>query len=199
MNLINIYNRKNKICLFLRDKEGKLTIRWIKDFYPYYYELDKEGKHLGYDGKKLKKIIVNEPKEVPRLRSEDSYESDIIFTNRYIIDKIDTFDKTFIKWVMIDIEVQKPEGVFPDPDEAKYPVSCITIYNSKYDKIRTWFLGDYKGTTKEKEIRLFKDLIIYFRKAKFDLIIGYYLEGFDYPYLYNRFNKLPQKYFFNKI
>lgn len=196
--IINVYNKKSKVCLFLRDNQGGLKIRWIKDFHPYYYEKNEEGKYIGYDGTKLQKIIVNEPKEIPIQRSNESYESDVRFTHRYIIDKIDKFDKCPIKHIMLDIEILTPKGKFPEPTEALYPISSITIYNSRYEVYRSWFLGDYEGTIEQKEIRLMQDFIDYLKKAKFDLWLSWNVD-FDYGYLTNRFAKLPQKYFFDKV
>lgn len=199
MQLTNIYNRKNVIYLFIRNNEGALKVRKISDFYPYYFEPDEQGVYKGYDLKRLRKVIVSLPKEIPMQRSNESYESDVRFCQRYVIDKIEKFDKYPIKYCMLDIEILVPEGKFPEPTEAKYPISCITIYNSMYDKFRTWFLGDYNRTNKDKEGQLMLDFITYFRKAKFDIIFGFNVDRFDYAYLYNRLAKLPQKYYFDKI
>jgi len=196
--LVNIHNKKRILYLFLRDKEGTLRVRKVTDFYPYYYEPsnNSNGKYLSYNGEKLKKIIVNEPGEVPSLRSENSWESDIIYTQRYIIDRIDKFEKCPIKYAFIDIEILSKE--FPEPNKAEYPIACITLYNSKYNKIRSWFLGDYEGKhLVEKSIKLMKDFITYLKKAKFDLLIGWNFVNFDYVYLFNFFSHLPQKYFFD--
>ncbi len=188
MNLVNISNKKNKIYLFLRNKKGDLIIKSDNSFKPYYFEPDIRGKYKGYDNTPLRKIIVSQPNEVKKLRSKDSFESDILYTKRYIIDKIKTFDKCPIKWCFIDIEVLADE--FPEPKEAKYPVACITIYNSFTNNTKTWFLGDYKGKVKEK--RLIKDFVDYFKKEKFDIWLSWNV-SFDYGYLYHRIEKIFHK------
>lgn len=200
MQIINIYNKKSVIYLFCRNKEGSLSVRKVKDFRPYFYEIDEEnGKYKSYDMKRLRKVIVSEPKEVAQMRSNDSYESDIRFCQRYIIDRVNKFEKAFIKYCMIDIEILVPKGKFPEPMEALYPISCIGIYNSRYNKLRQWFLGNYNGTIAEREIKLMQDFINYLQKAKFDIVFGFNVDKFDYAYIYNRFAKLPQKYFFDKV
>jgi len=196
--IVNIFNKKSLIYLFCRLPDGSLKIIKDHSFQPYYFEKDSKGEFKGYDGEKLRKIIVNEPNEIRELRSESAYEADISHSKKYIIDKIDQFEKCPIKWAMIDIEVLHPEDEFPEPKDAKFPISSISIYNSKYNKFRNWFISDYGSDLQKSEERLFVDFVTYLRKAKFDILFGYYMKGFDYPYIYNRFNKLPQSLFFEK-
>jgi len=205
LSIVNVYNSKKTIYLFCREDDGALKIVKDNSYAPYYYELDPKGEHTAIDGKKVRKITVNDPREIREIRSHESYEADIHYCKKYVVDKIDKFEKSNIKWAMIDIEVLKGENEFPDPLTAKFPVTSITIYNSKYDKIRNWFIGDYgikdpQINLEDAEIELFKDFIEYMRKACFDLLLGYYMEDFDYPYLYSRFQKLEgiQKYLFEK-
>ncbi|GAG40145.1 unnamed protein product, partial [marine sediment metagenome] len=82
--LVNIYNNKRKLYLFCRDKDGKLFIEEDNSFFPYFYELDKiDGKFTAYTGEKLRKIYVSNPSDVPKKRSINAMEADIIFTKRY--------------------------------------------------------------------------------------------------------------------
>jgi DNA polymerase elongation subunit (family B) len=200
LSIVNVYNSKKTIYLFCREDDGALKIVKDNSYAPYYYELDPKGEYTAIDGKKVRKITVNDPREIREIRSHESYEADIHYCKKYVVDKIDKFEKSNIKWAMIDIEVLKRENEFPDPLTAKFPVTSITIYNSKYDKIRNWFIGDYGAELANAEVLLFKDFIEYMRKACFDLLLGYYMEDFDYPYLYSRFQKLEgiQKYLFEK-
>ncbi len=200
MKIVNIYNSKKTIFLFCREDDGSLKIVKDNSYAPYYYELDPNGTYTAIDGKKVRKVTVNDPREIRDLKTKDSYEADIHYCKKYCIDNIDKFDKCNVKWAMIDIEVLKGENEFPDPLTAKFPVTSITIYNSKYDKIRNWFIGDYGSDIANAEVLLFKDFIEYMRKAKFDLLLGYYMEDFDYPYCFSRFSKLEgiQKYLFEK-
>jgi len=172
----------------LRDEEGNLSVKSDISFRPYFYEPDIRGKYKGYDGTPLRKVVVAEPREVKKTRSEHSFESDILYTKRYIIDKIKTFDKCPIKWAFIDIEVLADE--FPNPEEAKYPIACITIYNSFSKEFKTWFLGDYKG--KQAEKKLIKGFVDYLKKEKFDLWLSWNVD-FDYDYLYRRIENVFKK------
>ena len=124
MRLLNIANDKKDIYLFSRDSEGKQIILKDSNFYPYFFELDnKEGTFVGYDGNKLKKIIVSVPSDIVKYRSTNSYCSDLSYTKRYLIDKIDKLDKTLINYMFWDIEIQCEE--LPTYLNAKDTISCI--------------------------------------------------------------------------
>lgn len=197
--LTNIYNSKRRIYLFCRDNQYNLKIIEDDRFYPYFYNPDPNGTYKSFDGKiNLKKIVCQEPSEVKQQSDYNSWESDIHICKRYIIDKIDTFEKCPIKYAFLDIECFKPKDSKPDPLTAKFPVTSIALYNSKYNKLRNWFINDFGTDIKQAEISLFVEFITYMRKAKFDLILAWYMNNFDYPYLFRRFEKLPQKYFFEK-
>ena len=178
MKLLNIYNEQRKIYLFLRDEEGKQTIREDNSFFPYFYEFDSNGKFKSYDGKSMRKIFVSKPSDVPKRRSEKAHEADILFTKRYILDRVKEIEKTTIKYAFIDIEVLADE--MPNVNRAKYPVSCISVYNSMSDSIQTWWLPDY-----ESEYKMLENFMDYMKKEKFDLWLSWNVD-FDYLYLYNR-------------
>ena len=125
MKLINIYNTRRTIYLFCRDDNGQLQIRTITDFFPYFYEPDQEGVCMSYNGVPLRKIFVSEPSSVPKQRGINSFEADILFTRRYMIDKINVLEKCPIKYAFIDIEALADE--LPSVQEAKHTVSCISV------------------------------------------------------------------------
>lgn len=106
-SLQNISNNGREIKLFLRNPDGKQEIETINDFFPYFYEENEENNDsIGFDGTKLKKHYVTNPKEVREQRTSRSWESDINpFSKRYMIDKIDTIEKSPTRVNFIDIEV----------------------------------------------------------------------------------------------
>jgi len=187
MKLINIHSNGRTIYLFWRDNENKLHVKRKKDFFPYYYEIspNEEGKYKGYDNSPLKKIYVSKPNEVRKLRSSNAYEADIIFTKRFLIDKIDKIEPCPIKIAYIDIEVKAPE--FPNPDNAQYPVSCISVGNSFKKEIKTFWIKNF-----DTEFDLIETFIKYMRKEKYDLFCSWHVD-FDYNYLYNRYPDFAKK------
>ena len=191
MNILNIHNKGRKLFLFLRDSNGELTIKEDNTFHPYFYQKDEEkGIYKAFDGAMLSKKFVSEPKDVRQYRNEESYEADVNYSKKYILDKIDKFDKTKIKWALWDIEVWADE--FPIPRYAKYPISCISIYNSFEDKVKTWWLLDYD----KDEKKMLLDFIDYLKKESIDLILAWNIK-FDYSYIHHRLHKLLGKSYKN--
>lgn len=189
--LCNISNKGKDIYLFCRDKTGKQNIYKDTSFYPFFFEPDPNGKYIGYDGIKLKKIIVSEPKAVPGMRSERSYSSDIRYPIVYITHKINKFKLAPLKLLFIDIEVLANQ--FPHPEQAKYPVSCITSYSNFSKKYKTFYLKDYKSPTRQgQEKQLLDDFIAYIKHEAPDLWLSWNVE-FDYTYLHNRISWFAKK------
>ncbi len=182
MQLQNIHSYGRKVYLFNRDDKGVLSIKEDVSFYPYYYVIDQNGKFDTYDNKKVNKIICTHPKEVRQKQGTVFYESDVQFSKRYLIDKVKTIEPSPTKYLFIDIEVLTPE--MPDPKEAKYPVSCVSIYNSATEKTDVWYLGDYQDNGKTEQ-DLLDDMIKYIKMEKPDIILGWNV-SFDYTYLANR-------------
>lgn len=184
MNLINIANVGRKLYLFCRDNNYQQEIREINDYYPFFYEPDnEEGNFISYDGVKLSKIVCQTPADVAKQRSPESYSSDVRYIVNYLTQEVKELSKTKIKYFFLDIEVLTPD--LPDVKDPKYPVSCVTIYNSANKEYVTFYLGDYEGSIKKQEIALITDLINYFEKEKPDLWLSWNV-NFDYLYLYNR-------------
>lgn len=180
LSLQNLSNHHRTIYLFTREQNGTQKIIKYTDFFPFYFEPTKNpSKYVSYDGIPLKIVHTSEPNEIPKMRSLKSYSSDVKFTTNFLIYKIDCITKSSIKYCFMDIEILAKE--MPNPKEAKYPISCISIYNSFSNELKTWFLGDWKD-----ENNMLDDFVIYIKKEKFDLIMGWNLTAFDYVYLFNR-------------
>ena len=179
MRLTNIHNQGRLIYKFIREDNGELRIETDNSFFPYFYEEHPEGRFNSYDGKKLKKLYANHPKEIKNFRTSEAYEGDIIFTRRYLIDKVKKLHKTQVKYAFIDIEIMTDE--LPDVKEAKYPVSVLTVYNSQNQEYKTFRLDEYST-----EFIMLEDFCNYLKQESFDLWLSWNV-NFDYDYLYNRF------------
>lgn len=187
MKILNIHNNRRNVYLFSRDNEGKQVILKDTSLYPYFYDIDNSPipEVLGYDGIGLKKIIVSEPSDIAKYRSPNSYCSDIDFKKRYLIDKVDKIDKTIIKYMFWDIEIQCKE--LPTYLEPIYPISCISVCNSLSISIQTFFLKDYDN---DKE--LLQAFIKYIKQEAPDLLLAWNSDNFDWPYCYNRWKYLTK-------
>jgi len=122
------------------------------------------------------------------------------FVAQYISDKFPEaceFDRNKINSTYIDIEVQSDKG-FPQPDEARYPVTAITIKNNINNTFVVWGLGDYdvsKSIIKSNRIEynkcsnekeLLKKFLTHWSANVPDVISGWNVKYFDMPYLINR-------------
>ena len=192
MNLVNIFNKEREIYLFLRDYQGRLEIKRDSSFFPYYYEQCPDGSCRGYDGTPLKKLFLSNPKDIIDRRSQTSYEADILFQKRYIIDKVKEISATKLRWQMVDMENLVPKGaLMPKPLEtqrAQYPISCIVLYDNLEDKYHEWFLGDYKN-----EGDLILDFCNYIKNNSPDLLLAHNMKGYDYPYWIYRIPKFAER------
>ena len=178
MFIQNISNKWRDIYIFERLPNGELKITSDKTFYPYFFEPHPDGKYQGYDGTRLHKIICNAPGDVAKNRSEFSYESDILYTKRYILDKVDVFEKAPLKYIFLDIEILAPE--LPDTATAEYPISCVTTYCNFTKEYKTWFLKDWSS-----ESKMLDDFVDYLAKEQPDMISAWNCD-FDYTYMYGR-------------
>jgi len=178
MKLQNIHNNERDIYLFCREDDGKQVIIKDSDFFPYWFELNPRGEYLSYDNQKVMKLFANTPSDVRKASSGNSYSSDIPFSKRYLIDKVDNVEPSLIKYMFIDIETMSKD--LPDAEQSKDKISCITIYNSLSDEYRTWWLPDYNN---EKD--MLDSFVEYVRNESPDIFLSWNIK-FDYNYLYNR-------------
>jgi len=183
------------------------------------------------------KVFVNLPTGVPLIRSqmleeldgiEATYEYDIRFVRRYLIDKglvpltlleaevesigdsqetgerlrvprlngsdIRQFSDDALKprILAFDIETYNPSGARLVPEE--YPIVMLSLYSENFKKVITW-----KQFEKKKEndyiefakselemLERFKQIVEEFAP---DILIGYYSDGFDLPYIKTRADK----------
>lgn len=193
MRLQNIHNINNKIYLFKREDTNTLTVREVHDFFPYYYEPDPKGTVPTYDGKFARKVTLNNPKDVAKNRSAISYESDVLYTKRYLIDCVPVIDWSPTKYIFLDIEILTKE--FPDVKKADKPISCITIWVSSTREYYTWYLGEW-GI--EAEYDMLHDFVESIRDEQPDVLCAWNID-FDYTYIFNRLNKLSNVIFSDLI
>jgi DNA polymerase elongation subunit (family B) len=193
-NVTNISNVGREIYVWHR--VGK-TLCLYKDntFFPYFYQVAPNGIFNTIDGKKVNKVICSRPSDVKNRRDENSYEADILFYKRYILDKISSFGKAELKYSFADIEVLCPE--LPNYLSPKYPISCISCSNSYTGEIKTFFIKDYMEpidnnpgkfySIEESEKWLLDDFVNWIKEQQFDLILGYNFIEFDWKYLRARY------------
>ena len=178
MRINNLFSDHKDIYVFYRDDACNLKITKFQGFFPYYYEPDPHGQFKSFKGEPLRKAILSEPSDIRKKATPKAFEADILFVKRFMIDKIDVIDPAPIKYCFVDIETLATE--MPNIQEAKYPISCMSVYNSLYKTIQTFYLSDY-----ESEYMMLVAFTTYMKKEKFDIWFSWNVK-FDYNYLYNR-------------
>ncbi|RMD57625.1 hypothetical protein D6825_03555 [Candidatus Woesearchaeota archaeon] len=240
----SVREEKPVIRLFGRSEEGELVC--IEDeFWPYFtitgdpdeseilalqegeykvVRIERKSKRINEEEKSVIQVYVNLPKAVPALSKaakdvpgvEKTYEYDILFTRRYLIDKnITPLELTHAEcervqselkvpcylakkiWqeqkaiskpriLSIDIETYSPNKSI---NPKKNPILMIGLYGTGFSKVITW----KKFPNKSKNIEFADseaDMIERMKKhiAEYspDFITGYYTDGFDFPYLAER-------------
>lgn len=186
MRISNLFSEGKDIFVFYRDDNNVLKATKYGNFFPYFYNENPSGIFHSYTGKTLQKVIVSKPSEIKRQRKNTSWEADIPFVKRFLIDKVDVIEPSPIKYIFLDIEILC--DALPDVREAKQPISCISAYNSLSKTVQTFYLKEY-----ETEYLMLEAFIAYIKAEKPDLILGWNLVKFDYPYLTNRIPEFSQR------
>lgn len=216
-NLINIdflHEDRNKtkpiFYKIFRVNDVKIINRVAERFKPYFYIDNDEiipqemyntifEVQSGYKsifGVDVKKIVCNELSQDSFLRLRDyfkkTYEDDILFRLRYIIDNDTKFDKNQ-RIIYFDIETNLSTDVINTPE----PIISIALYDNFLKKyfVFVWHkdLNFNYIETENKNIFYFNDeklmLSKFFNTMKElnpDILSGWFINGFDLPYLINR-------------
>ena len=120
-------------------------------------------------------------------------------------DAVNKWKKEDLRVFNIDIEVTSTEG-FPEAKDAAYPVTAICIHDSKVDKFITFGLkGEWSEENSElpeelksrvvyvnckTETDLLSKFLQYWHKFTPNIVTGWNIEKFDFPYLYNRLENM---------
>ena len=96
----------------------------------------------------------------------------------------------------LDIEVSSSAG-FPDPKDAKHPVTAISVKFSNSPTFYVWGLGQYTPPNEHivyqycaSEQDLLENFLQFWHEAEPDIISGWNVKSFDIPYLYHRLTNL---------
>jgi DNA polymerase I len=218
-----IIGEKPIIHTWYRDKQGNKIHNIVKDFLPYFYVEESEnvpnnpsivkvesGNFTSIFGEKLKKIYVKVPNDVKLLRSlfKKTYEADILFTNRYLIDAVEKLEKNPWHVVFIDIEILS-KGKMPSIKNPENQIFLVCVYsnflkkyfsfvytenNNEVEKIQSLQNGNWEVKIFYSEFEMLKNFIDFLISIDFDIITGWNIQKFDLPYLFSRCDYYGIKY-----
>lgn len=169
--------------------------------------VETEEGHFDAFNRPVTKCYTKLPSDVPKVRSLFSFtcEADILYDYRYLIDhkiyygfndKSEPVDVPMMhpRTCFFDIEVDSPEDEFPDAEDPKWPISQIQIMDSITEQTVVWTLGGEKVADDhivcQTEELLIKAFVGYVWDIDPDLMAGWYISGFDIPYIVNRARRL---------
>ncbi|MHA1869035.1 MAG: DNA polymerase domain-containing protein [Candidatus Heimdallarchaeaceae archaeon] len=191
-------------------------IKEITNYSPYFYiresEINKIPSQLNYEdgyksifGENLIKIETNLPSDVRTFREHftNHYEADILFVERYLIDKYKSsiIPKQNLRWCILDIEVGCDR--FPDMMTFSSPIISISFYDSfKQFYYTLIWRKDLTPNLEKREIDdkiwyilWFNDELCMLEKFsdylhKIDIVCGWNVMNFDMYYLLGRMKRL---------
>ncbi len=210
----NIEHGKPVVYSIARNTDGTRTLSSDNAFEPYLYvpwdEKSKVPSLLKAGTEKLADIFGNDvcrvtcrlPSDVPKIKElfSRTWEADVPFNTRYMIDKLPPITTCPIRVAYIDIETTHG-GKVPNPYLAEHPIVCIGIFDATQEIYYTliWKQGMVPGNTATiyddclHEIKYFKDecsmlngFIAVMKEIEPDILSGWNITGFDLPYIYNR-------------
>ena len=178
-----------------------------------YIEHHKEYGYKSLYGKNLKPIEFSNMNEAWEFSAEHKDSNLKVygfprFESQYSLenfgDAVTKWKKKDLRVFNIDIEVFSNEG-FPEAKDAAYPVTAICIHDSKTDKFVTFGHGkwveeesilpeDIRSRVVYVECKTETDLLSkflqYWNKFTPNIVTGWNIEKFDFPYLYNRLENM---------
>ncbi|MCK9325687.1 MAG: hypothetical protein M0P69_09340, partial [Bacteroidales bacterium] len=171
-----------------------------------------DGEHIKDAlGRDVLKITTDLPTDIPRFRQayEWTDEADVLFDIKFMIDhKIkygfrDNGDGTISsaevdallpRIMFFDIEVRSPPAIVPDPKDPIYPVVSIQIGDSYTREIVVFTSGVPQIAADQRayqdEGAMLVAVMEYIQQKNFDVLSGWYSNGFDIPYIINRLRVL---------
>jgi len=204
---------RTTIHIFTRDKNGKRQHKIVTDFKPYFYIKEDEpvnlkdypqitkiekGNFVSLFGEKLKKIYVRTPGDVLQIRDSfyKTFEADVLFTTRYMIDEIEEIPNHPLRIQFMDIETGSLDII-----NTPRPIYSIAIYDNFLKKNIVFILNNgsnqkiknFPNTsiyTFSREEDLLNKFLFFIEDTDPDLITGWFVEGYDLPYIINRMKKL---------
>lgn len=148
----NVEDGTPNIYIFRRDPQGRKHIDRITDFRPYFY-VKQDDKPDNIDrritditpgfksvfGDDLVRLSYTNPKHTYTLREQfkKTYEADVLFPLRYLIDEVDTIESGMLRLLYIDIETSMKYGL-ANYNDTRTSIFMTTIYDSFTKKYYTY-------------------------------------------------------------
>lgn len=197
-----------KKLLFAGYDNGKKVFEKM-DFEPELFLPDDtaSGKYMGWDGQKLRRETYDNMKEaVEYVKANQHVHGRKIYgtTNypaqfiaKYFPDKVD-YDLNLIRIFYLDIETWSGEA-FPEAEKADYPITLLTIHDSKTGIKHVWGtqpyvnndpMVEYYEYSLDTEVDMLYNFLAWMKMNPPDIITGWNSRLYDLMYIVNRMKKI---------
>lgn len=187
--MLTIESIGRRILLFGRDASGNAYVQTDDRFKPYFYYEDWRGPFRTIDGKRAMMEYCNLPSEVKIKRAQHklTFEADIRYVNRYIIDMIDNLPKQDIRMCYLDIEIARTEKGYESAEVANNPILSICCYDSFDKTYKQWCTVSDNPSDERIMLQSFID---YIKDKNPDMLIAWNGDAFDFPFIINRIKNI---------
>ena len=199
------YVEKNKIpyiVLFTRNgNQREKTV--VSGFRPYFYVQCPEGESGSFktiDGFAVKKVYTETPEDVLQAREmyPKTWESDVRFVSRYLIDAIPSIEKCDLRVQYVDVETSPQTGeIISIATYDNYLKKCICLVwredleYKQYDKEYGFPSGfSFKATVHLYNSRkvMLSDYIRFVKESDPDILSGWFSTAFDFKVIIQQIN-----------
>jgi len=211
--IATIHRHGRRIVMWVRAEDGRKGKVIVDDFFPYFYVPSENGEHRSLFGEAVRKVVVNDPSDVPKEREkyEKTYEADIPFVRRFLIDTNIKSGLEFpqfgtVSWkeikpaevnvepVVLYLDIEVISEKFIEPEKATEPIVALSFTTNKSDVIYTLVVDSIKMRKKNWKVLSFKSeeaMLRFFAQMieglKPDILTGWNIIKYDLPYLLKRF------------
>jgi DNA polymerase elongation subunit (family B) len=206
------YNTQKSIMHLWEQVEGEEETHHAEiDWTPYLYMPSRESDIKTIYGKSVHKKSFDTYFDYHQFQKTNDaihlYENKVKFETQFLAERYhgipdeDIFVPPLTTYY-IDIEVYSPDG-FPEAKDAKFPITLISIRNSKNEKTMTFgynhlnpeitYTGNMEGVRYihcETEHDLISKFLNFVFQNKCDVLSGWFIWDFDLPYIINRTKNL---------
>ena len=205
-------SRYGNSLLYRGYKDGKRMHVKVPFSPTLYVPVEKPTKFKSLDGKFVEPIKMETMREAKEFleRYKDVSNFEVYGNTNYIAQYVAEhwpgeikFDRNLINVTYIDIEVQSNEG-FPEPEEAKYPITAIAMKNNIDNTFYVWGVGEYdvsKSIMQDNRVvytqcatenELLLRFLAHWATPTHmpDVVTGWNMRTFDIPYIVNRCRRI---------
>ncbi len=208
---------KSEIRIKKWDDELQDDVFIVEEIHPRLYVEDRRGHYNSFFNTKLTEMefdnVIKRSQWIKEHSGQKIYgsytpERQYLLDNFYHDSKdLTNFTAQPLKIQYVDIEIQIKDE-FPSPEQAKYPINVMTIYDSEDKHYYIWIAQEGYTPPKntkdrtyfhfDNDYELIPHFLEWFKCNRPDIITGWNTKKFDLPYIVNRCYIMEDEEYVNK-